>query len=69
MKAVLKFNLPEEQDWFKAASKSLDMSSDIHGLREELRSMKKHREFKTAGEALEAAWEAFHEYLGEYIDS
>jgi hypothetical protein len=55
MKAILEFNLPEDQREFEIANQSKDMLCIIGNLEDTLRSYLKYgHEFKTPEEALEA---------------
>ena len=55
MKAILEFNLPEDQREFEIANQSKDMLCIIGNLEDALRSYLKYgHEFKTPEEALEA---------------
>lgn len=55
MKAILEFNLPEDQRAFEMANQAADMVSAIGHFEDTLRSYIKYgHNFKTANEALEA---------------
>lgn len=45
-KAILEFNLPEEQEEFKLASNAIKMSADIHNFYNYLRNKHKHGDYK-----------------------
>ena len=63
-KAILEFNLPEEQEEFTQASTARSMFSVLWDFSQDLRSWLKHgHPFKTADEALEAARSKFYEIL------
>jgi len=62
MKAILEFNLPEDQREFEIANQSKDMLCIIGNLEDALRSYLKYgHEFKTPEEALEAIRARLHE--------
>ena len=53
MKAILEFNLPEDQKEFEIANQSSDMYAVICHLAERLRSYRKHgNDFENVSEAL-----------------
>ena len=53
MKAILEFNLPEDQKEFEIANQSADMYAVICHLAERLRSYRKHgNDFENVSEAL-----------------
>ena len=55
MKAILEFNLPEDQNQFEIANQSADMHAVICHLAESLRSYRKHgNDFENVNEALDA---------------
>ena len=55
MKAILEFNLPEDQRSFEIANQSADMYAVICHLAESLRSYRKHgNDFENVNEALDA---------------
>jgi len=55
MKAILEFNLPEDQKQFEIANQSADMHAVICHLAESLRSYRKHgNDFENVNEALDA---------------
>ena len=55
MKAILEFNLPEDQKQFEIANQSADMYAVICDLAESLRSYRKHgNDFENVNEALDA---------------
>lgn len=64
MKAILEFNLPEDQREFEIANQSKDMLCIIGNLEDALRSYLKYgHEFKTPEEALEAIRARLHEEI------
>ena len=64
MKAILEFNLPEDQREFEIANQSKDMLCIIGNLEDALRSYLKYgHEFKTPEEALEAIRTRLHEEI------
>jgi hypothetical protein len=55
MKAILEFNLPEDQRAFEIANQSADIHAVICHLAERLRSYRKHdNDFENVNEALDA---------------
>ena len=55
MRAILEFNLPEDQKQFEMANQSADMYAVICHLEERLRNYRKHgNPFENASEALDA---------------
>ena len=55
MKAILEFNLPEDQRKFEMANQAVDMVAAIGHFEDRLRSYIKYgHEFKSANEALES---------------
>jgi len=64
MKAILEFNLPEDQREFEIANQSKDMLCIIGNLEDTLRSYLKYgHQFKTPEEALEAIGARLHEEI------
>lgn len=64
MKAILEFNLPEDQRSFEMANQAPDMVSAIGHFEDTLRSYIKYgHNFKTANEALEAIRTLLHEEI------
>jgi hypothetical protein len=64
MKAILEFNLPEDQREFEIANQSKDMLCIIGNLEDALRSYLKYgHEFKTPEEALQAIRTRLHEEI------
>jgi len=62
MKAILEFNLPEDQREFEIVNQSKDMLCIIGNLEDTLRSYLKYgHEFKTPEEALQAIRTRLHE--------
>lgn len=67
MKAILEFNLPEENYQHKAALQAADMKLIIYTLDNMLRGYLKHgHDFKTASEAIETIRKNLHEDLESY---
>lgn len=64
MKAILEFNLPEDQRKFEMANQAADMVAAIGHFEDTLRSYIKYgHNFKTANEALEAVRALLHEEI------
>ncbi len=64
MKAILEFNLPEDQKEFEIANKSADMYAVICHLEEILRSYRKHgNDFENVNEALYAIHTVLYDEL------
>ena len=64
MKAILEFNLPEDQREFEIANQSKDMLCIIGNLEDTLRSYLKYgHQFKTPEEALQAIRTRLHEEI------
>ena len=64
MKAILEFNLPEDQREFEIANQSKDMLCIIGNLEDALRSYLKYgHQFKTPEEALQAIRTRLHEEI------
>ena len=67
MKAILEFNLPEDNIEFRAASKAMDMVGFIFEL---LYNTKKELVYKANGdeveEGIEMAFDKMHDLLNEY---
>jgi hypothetical protein len=64
MKAILEFNLPEDQRKFEIANQAVDMVCALGHLEDKLRSYIKYgHEFKSANEALEAVRAFLHEQI------
>ena len=64
MKAILEFNLPEDQRNFEMANQAADMVAAIGHFEDALRSYIKYgHEFKSANEALEAIRALLHEEI------
>jgi len=64
MKAILEFNLPEDQREFEIANQSKDMLCIIDNLEDTLRSYLKYgHQFKTPEEALQAIRTRLHEEI------
>ena len=64
MKAILEFNLPEDQRSFEMANQAPDMVSAIGHFEDTLRSYIKYvHNFKTENEALEAIRTLLHEEI------
>ena len=64
MKAILEFNLPEDQRSFEMANQAVDMVAAIGHFEDKLRSYIKYgHEFKSADEALCAIRALLHEEI------
>jgi len=64
MKAILEFNLPEDQRAFEMANQAVDMVAALGHFEDRLRSYIKYgHEFKSANEALEAIRALLHEEI------
>ena len=64
MKAILEFNLPEDQRAFEMANQAADMVAAIGHFEDMLRSYIKYgHNFKTANEAIEAIRALLHEEI------
>lgn len=64
MKAILEFNLPEDQRSFEMANQASDMFATIVHFEYRLRSYIKYgHEFKSANEALESIRALLHEEI------
>jgi len=64
MKAILEFNLPEDQRKFEMANQAPDMVAAIGHFEDMLRSYIKYgHNFKTANEAIEAIRTLLHEEI------
>ncbi len=64
MKAILEFNLPEDQRQYEIANQAYDMLAAVTHFEDRLRSYQKYgHEFKTAQEAVEAIRALLHEEL------
>ena len=64
MKAILEFNLPEDQRSFEMANQAADMVAAIGHFEDKLRSYIKYgHEFKSANEALESIRSLLHEEI------
>ena len=64
MRAILEFNLPEDQKQFEMANQSADMYAVICHLEERLRSYRKHgNPFENVSEALESIRALLHEEI------
>jgi len=68
MKAVLKFNLPEDQAEFDFATQGGNMYAALWDISQELRSMWKYQQYKTEEEyaIVETIRDKFHEILSEH---
>lgn len=70
MKAILEFNMPEEQYEFECANNGSKCMSALHDIHMDLRQYLKYgdpdTEFKTPSEAIERIKEKFFEILREY---
>ncbi|MEY3312134.1 MAG: hypothetical protein RL348_1477 [Bacteroidota bacterium] len=64
MKAILEFDLPEDQRKFEMANQAPDMVAAIGHFEDKLRSYIKYgHEFKSANEALEAVRALLHDEI------
>ena len=64
MKAILEFNLPEDQRLFEIANQAPDMVAAIGHFEDTLRSYIKYgHNFKTANEAIESIRALLHEEI------
>ena len=64
MKAILEFNLPEDQRKFEMANQAADMVAAIGHFEDRLRRYIKYgHEFKSANEALESIRALLHEEI------
>ena len=64
MKAILEFNLPEDQRLFEMANQAPDMVAAIGHFEDKLRSYIKYgHEFKSANEALESVRALLHDEI------
>ena len=67
MKAILEFNLPEEQSEYQTANQAGALHSILWDLDNELRNNLKHgHKFKTADDALEYVRAFLHAELGDH---
>lgn len=66
-KVIIEFNLPEENEEFKTATKATDMSLVLWDFSQHLRSKIKYGDLPEAEYAIyEAIREKFHEILNDY---
>lgn len=64
MKAILEFNLPEDQESFNVASRALDWAFALRDLDQGLRNFLKYgHEFKSADDAIEKIRKYIYEYM------
>jgi len=68
-KAILEFNLPEDQSEYKIANQARDMHSAIWEVYNILRSKHKHGEYKTkeARDLMEEIYREFCDEMDEFI--
>ena len=67
MEAILKFNLPEEEEQFNIANKGMDWALLAMDLDQSMRSLLKYHpeEYKTGEQALEHIREELHNIMSE----
>jgi coproporphyrinogen III oxidase-like Fe-S oxidoreductase len=67
MKAILEFNLPEDQHEYDIAIQAQKMQSFVWDFSQQLRSWRKyHHDFKDADDALDKIREEFYRILNEH---
>lgn len=67
MKAILEFNLPEDQHEYDIAIQAQKMQSFVWDFSQQLRSWDKyHHDFKNADDALDKIREEFYRLLNEH---
>ena len=67
MKAIIEFNLPEDQNYYDVANQSPRMLALLWDLSEQLRSWYKHgHDFKDADDALYNIRETFYKLINEH---
>lgn len=67
MKAIIEFNLPEDQREYSIHTQAEDMLGMIQNFSEYLRETQKHgHDFKNADDALEKIRESFHWAIEEF---
>jgi hypothetical protein len=69
MKAILEFNLPEDQKEFEYACNGSKCMVALFDINQMFRSATKHRDpnedFKTPFDAIDKMWSGFHEILND----
>ena len=67
MEAILKFNLPEEEEQFNAANKGMDWAVLVWDIDQSIRSLLRYHpeEYKTGAEALEHIREELRDFMEE----
>ena len=64
MKAIIEFNLPEDQNYYDVANQSPRMLALLWDLSQQLRSWQKHgHDFKDADDALDKIREEFYKLI------
>ena len=67
MKAILEYNLPDDQSLFDAACKATEMRNAVSNFDNDLRNWLKYgHDFKSADDALEKVRETLYVYLNTY---
>lgn len=67
MKAILEFNLPEDQHEYDVATQAPKMQSFLWDFSQQLRSWDKyHHDFKDANDALDKIRDEFYRLLNEH---
>lgn len=67
MQAILKFELPKDEEQLDVAIKATDLYLSLFDLDQKFREYLKHgHDFKTADEALEAMWDNLHEIMTDH---
>ena len=67
MKAILEFDLPEDQIEFELAQQGARYRRVLEDVRDQLRTWHKHgHEFSTPGDMLEACWKHLHCVVEEH---
>jgi len=68
MKAILKFQLPEEDDEFKWAVEAADFRAEVNEFAERLRALDKHgNSYQDADEAVRLIREIFMGLVGRFL--
>ena len=68
MKAVLEFDLPEDQDALRAAIDGIDHIVSIRGFYERLRSLDKHgHKFNSIEETISCLYDDYHNMMQPYL--
>lgn len=67
MKAIIEFNLPEDQEEYEICNKALDMSIALQGIREYLRGKVKYdTQDDKKWEAYDEVYQQFFEIINNY---